>query len=106
MFAADVRRPMLGAPYVTTSINLQYRAGPRKDQAVSRNRTPTAAAATRTGSSAGAQEAFLHDRHGKGAGGRVDEAPGEAPSARRSRAVLVVQEPLVGPERPVEPHGV
>src|SRR5437588_12474257 len=102
MFAADVRRPMLGAPYVTTSINLQYRAGPRKDQAVSRNGTPTAAAATRTGSSAGAQEAFLHDRHGKGAGRRVDEAPGEAPSARRRRGVRGGPGPPGGPDRPGE----
>ena len=36
----------------------------------------------------------------------VDAALAEAAAAGRGRALLVVQQPLVGPERPVEPHGV
>ena len=34
------------------------------------------------------------------------QPPGQAPAAGGRRRVLVVEQPLVGPERPVEPHGV
>ena len=37
---------------------------------------------------------------------REHEAPGQAAGPGRRRAVHVVEQPLVGPERPVEPHAV
>ena len=37
---------------------------------------------------------------------REEQAAGDAPAVRRRRGVLVVEQPLVGAERPVEPHGM
>ena len=49
---------------------------------------------------------FLDHGDGEPALAGEDLAAGEATAARRRRGVLRVEQPLVGAERPVEPHGV
>ena len=49
---------------------------------------------------------FLDDRDGQRPVAAEDAALGQAPAAGRRRAGLAVEQPLVGPERAVEPHGV
>src|SRR5438105_3975615 len=51
-------------------------------------------------------QAFLYDRHDEAAVLGEDLASREAAGAVGARAVLVVEEPVVGPERAVEPHGM
>ena len=53
-----------------------------------------------------AHEPLLGDAHDEVAVGAVERAEGESACAVRRRAVLVVEEPLVRPERAVEPHAV
>lgn len=53
-----------------------------------------------------AEEPLLHDRHDQPALTVVDPAPGQTAATDRDGRLLVVQQPVVGPERAVEPHGV
>src|SRR5918996_517486 len=53
-----------------------------------------------------ANQTFLDHRDRQRAVATEDRALRQAPSARRVRAGLVVEEPLVGAERAVEPHRV
>src|SRR5690606_15384844 len=53
-----------------------------------------------------ADEPLLHHgRHQRAVPGE-HEAPGQPATAAGVGAVLGVEQPVVGPERPVEPHGV
>src|SRR5690606_30638064 len=63
--------------------------------------------ARRAGGSADlADEALLHDRGDERAVPGEDQAAGQASAAAGARAVLGVQQPVVGPAGPGEPHGV
>src|SRR5207237_7787482 len=51
-----------------------------------------------------ADQALLHDRDRQRAVLAEDASVGETAAPRRRGARLAVEEPFVGPERPVEPH--
>ena len=52
------------------------------------------------------EQAFLGDRCPQPAVACEDQAPGKAAGTGQARAVLSVEQPLVGAERTVEPHRV
>src|ERR671921_2713152 len=51
-------------------------------------------------------ETFLRHRGNEGAVARVNKPTGEPEGSARARAVLGVEQPLVGPERAMKPQGV
>src|SRR5439155_24139017 len=53
-----------------------------------------------------ADEALLHHRYGVDAVAAEDGPHGQAPASRGRRAGLAVEQPLIGPERAAEPHGL
>ena len=75
-----------------------------------RTSRPAASDAVRAGQRrsgrSGRIEALLHHRGDEQPVLGEHEPAAEAAPARRGRAVLGVEQPLVGPERSVEPHGV
>src|SRR4051812_2795846 len=95
-------------------VNVSLRSSTMLMRPTSGPRTPgTRASTVRASGSApgsfrlhGPNQAFLHHRDRERAVVPVDEPFGEPARALRRRTLLVVQQPLVGRERAVEPHRV
>ena len=67
---------------------------------------PSSRPAPARGGVPGAGQALLDDRDAQASRPVEEEAAGQAPPGGRHRGVGVVEQPLVGPEGPVEPHAV
>src|SRR4051794_6223177 len=74
----------------------------RSSAAVRRRRWPRVSSRLRCGP----EQALLDDRHDEGAVPLEDAASGETEGTGGGGTVLVVEQPVVGPERAVEPHGM